>query len=369
MQDTGSAHTPLVFVVWFEYYFWNIVSLFGTFGNYASAYASTQPRHGGRGRLPPRRVDRVAECGTRGAGPGPFRVSARVADVTLAADTRGNLRGIVLMILATACLTGMHGLVRHASRDLHPFEIAFFRNLLVPLYLLPWLIRAGWSSLRPRRFAPHASRAAIGVIALLSWFYALSLLPLAEATALNFSSTLFATVGAAVILREEVRRYRWIAAVVGFAGVVIILQPGREAASLGGILVILSSIFWAGSLLMAKSLTRHDSTLGIVVLMAAMSAGMSLPAAVLVWSTPSLSQFGTLMVIALLGTLGYLFYTQALREAEAGVVFPLDFLRLLWAVLFGYLVFGELLDLSGWIGAILIAGSAAYIGYREGRTR
>lgn len=287
----------------------------------------------------------------------------------LGAAMRGNLRGVVLMVLATACLTGMHGLVRYVSKDLHPFEIAFFRNLLVPMYLMPWLIRAGWRSLRPRRLDLHFWRAAIGVVALLAWFYSLSVLPLAEATALNFSSTLFATVGAALILREEVRRYRWIAAMAGFAGVLVILQPGREAASLGGILVLVSSLFWAGSLLMAKSLTRHDSTLGIVVLMAAMSAALSLPPAVFVWTTPTLEQFAVLLVIALLGTLGYLFYTQALREAEAGVVFPLDFLRLLWAVLFGYVVFGEMLDLAGWIGAVLIGGSAAYIGFREGRSR
>jgi drug/metabolite transporter (DMT)-like permease len=284
-------------------------------------------------------------------------------------NTRNNLRGIILMILATACLTGMHGMVRYAATDLHPFEIAFFRNLLVPFFLLPWLIRAGWESLRPRRMELHFWRAVIGVIALLAWFYSLSLLPLAEATALNFSSTLFATLGAALILREKVQRYRWLATTAGFVGVLIILQPGRDAASLGGVLVVVSSFFWAGSLLMAKSLTRHDSTLGIVVLMATISALLSLPPALLVWTTPTIEQFGLLLVIAALGTLGYVFYTQALREAEASVVFPLDFVRLLWAVLFGYLVFGEFLDLAGWIGALLIGGSAAYIGYREGRSK
>jgi drug/metabolite transporter (DMT)-like permease len=275
------------------------------------------------------------------------------------------LRGIFLMVLASACIAGMHALVRQTTAEIHPFVIAFFRNLTVPIVLAPWLLKAGWTGLRPKRLDLHLWRSAIGVIALLSWFYALSLLPLAEATALNFTSTIFTTVGAALFLGERVRLHRWSAVLIGFAGVLIILQPGREAASLGGVLVLASSAFWAGSLLIAKMVTRHDSTLCVVAWTAVLTMLLSLVPALLVWQTPTLRQFALLLGIGTLGTIGYLFLTQALKEAEATIVLPLDFLRLLWATLFGYLMFGELLDLTTWIGAALIAASAAYIAFRE----
>lgn len=273
------------------------------------------------------------------------------------------------MVLASACIAGMHGVVRHMTVELHPFVIAFFRNLAVPLLLAPWLLRAGWAELRPRRFDLHLWRALIGVVALLAWFYALSLLPLAEATALNFTSTLFATVGAALFLGENVRLRRWSAVLVGFAGVLVILQPGRDAASLGGVLVLASSMFWAGSLLIAKVVTRHDSTLCVVAWTAVLTMLFSAVPALLVWQTPTLRQLGLLLAIATLGTIGYLFLTQALKEGEASIVLPLDFLRLLWATLFGYLLFSELLDPATWIGAALIAASAAYIAFREARRK
>jgi S-adenosylmethionine uptake transporter len=176
---------------------------------------------------------------------------------------------------------------------------------------------------------------------------------------------MFATAGAAILLRERVRIHLWLAVAAGFAGVLVILQPGREAATFGGVLVIVSSLLWSGSMLLGKLATRHDSTLGIVALMATFSALFSLVPALLVWQTPTPVQLGLLLAIAALGTLGHLFFTQAMREADGTVVFPLDFLRLLWAVMFGYLLFGELLDWAGWVGAILIAASAAYIAFRE----
>jgi drug/metabolite transporter (DMT)-like permease len=273
------------------------------------------------------------------------------------------------MVLASACIAAMHGVVRHMTAELHPFVVAFFRNLAVPLLLSPWLLRAGWSELWPKRFDLHVWRALIGVVALLAWFYALSLLPLAEATALNFTSTLFATVGAALFLAERVRLHRWSAVLVGFAGVIVILQPGRESASMGGLLVLASSMFWAGSLLLAKAVTRHDSTLAVVAWTAVLTALFSALPALLVWETPTPRQFAMLLVIAGLGTAGYLFLTQALKEAEASIVLPLDFLRLLWATLFGYLLFGEVLDTATWIGAALIAASAAYLAFREARLK
>lgn len=287
----------------------------------------------------------------------------------LSGNLRRTLRGVMLMVLATGCIAGMHGLVRHMTGELHPFVIAFFRNLVVPLFLLPLFVRAGWSVFRSNRIDLHAWRAAVGVIALLSWFYALSLLPLAEATALNFTSTIFVTIGAALFLRERVRLHRWSAVAAGFIGVLIILQPGRDAASLGGLLVLFSAMFWAASLVIGKAVTSHDGTVTIVAYMAVFTAVLSFIPALLVWQTPTLAQFVLLLAIGATGTAGYLLLTQALKEAEATVVLPLDFLRLVWASLFGYVLFSEVLDVTTWLGAALIALSAAYIAWREAQRK
>src|SRR5690606_26326993 len=120
--------------------------------------------------------------------------------------------------------------------------------------------------------------------------------PLAEATALNFTSTIFATIGAAAVLHERVRLHRWVAVIVGFVGVLVILQPGSGVASIGGFLVLIASVLWAGALLIAKELTRHESNLGIVAGMAALSALLSFPAALIVWKTPSISETALLLL-------------------------------------------------------------------------
>src|SRR5690606_10951167 len=156
-------------------------------------------------------------------------------------------------------------------------------------------------------------------VALLTWFLGLALLPLAQATALNFSSVIFATLGAALLLKEKVGRARWLAVGLGFVGVLVVLRPdlSLEAGSLG---VLLSSLFWALSLLWAKRLTAKESALTVVFYMAVFTASFSLPAALFVWQGPTWAQLGLLTVIGGLGTAGYLFLTQALKEAEASLV-------------------------------------------------
>src|SRR5690606_4502526 len=162
------------------------------------------------------------------------------------------------MVLAAALFASMHGTVRLVSFELHPFVVAFFRNLIGFAVLLPLLMRGGAALFMTGRFGMHTVRAAINSVSMLMWFTALSMIPLAEATALSLTGPLFVTLGAIVAFGERVRAWRWVALGLGACGALLIIRPGFEAAHIGMLLAIGSAATAGISKLFAKSLTRTD---------------------------------------------------------------------------------------------------------------
>ena len=138
-------------------------------------------------------------------------------------------RAACWVVISGFCATFMNVIVREAARELHPFEITFFRCLFGFVVLVPWIVRIGPSALRTRKKLYYTLRGFVSLVSMLAWFYGITLVPLATATALNFTSPLFATLGAALVLHESVRMRRWSALAVGFIGVIVILRPGVEA--------------------------------------------------------------------------------------------------------------------------------------------
>lgn len=273
------------------------------------------------------------------------------------------------MLAATAVLTCMHATVRHVSDGMHPFEITFFRNLFGLVAILPLTLRYGMASVRSRQPGLQILRSTFGIAAMLTWFYALSVVPIAQATALSFTSVIFGSIGAALVLGERMRLRRWSAVVVGFAGVLVILRPGVDEVNPAGLIVILSSMCWAAALLTVKRLATTDTVVCIVTWNSVLLTVLSLPVALTVWVTPSLEQLGWLGLIGVLATLGHLAMTGAFKASEATVVFPVDYMRLLWASVLGYLVFAEIPDAFTWIGGTIIFASTTYIAYREAALR
>jgi drug/metabolite transporter (DMT)-like permease len=150
------------------------------------------------------------------------------------------LRGLALMFVSSFLFAGMHASIRYMSASIHPFEIAFFRSLFALVVVSPWFWRDGLELLRTRHIGLHCLRAALNLFAMLSFFYALSITPLAEVTALGFTAPIFTTLLAALILGEVVRLRRWAAIGIGFVGTLIILRPGFEAIGLGQMLTLFS---------------------------------------------------------------------------------------------------------------------------------
>jgi len=276
-----------------------------------------------------------------------------------------NLRGMLMMLVATAILSCMHGLVRHVSAELHPFEIAFFRNLFGLLVLVPFVLRVGRAGLATRRPGLQLLRGVVVVVAMLCWFYGLSVVPIAQATALSFTSAIFGSLGAAVFLGERMRRRRWTAVAFGFLGVMVILRPGLGDFDAASLIVLLAALSWAGSVIMVKLLARTDTTVSIVTWITVIMALFSLPPALLVWAWPTPEQLAWLCLIGGLGTVGHLAMARSFKLAEATAVLPIDFTRLIWTSLIGYLAFAEVPGVWVWVGGAVIFASTTYIAYRE----
>jgi drug/metabolite transporter (DMT)-like permease len=288
---------------------------------------------------------------------------AKLRDLYLASPAP--LRGALLIVASTLCFSSMHGAIRHVAMDLHPFEVAFFRNFFGLLVILPLFGRSGLALLRTQRLGLHAVRGGLQVVAMLCFFTALSMAPLAQVSALSFSAPLFACLGATLFLGEAMRLRRWSALIVGFAGALIIIRPGVEAINTGTLLVVFASALWAMAMLVIKVLGRTESSITTTAYMGLFLTPLSFVPALFVWQWPGWEQLVWMAAIGTFGTGGHLAMAQAFKEADATAVLPFDFTRLIWASAIGYLAFAEVPDMLTWVGGIVIFASTTYIAVRE----
>ncbi|MBT3359027.1 MAG: DMT family transporter [Rhodospirillales bacterium] len=276
------------------------------------------------------------------------------------------LYAVGLMVVSTLMFASMHAIVRHVSSEgLHPFEIAFFRNFFGLLVILPWIARQGLAPLRTKRLGSHALRASFNAIAMLAFFWALSIAPLSQVQALAFGAPVFATVLAAIFLGEKAGPRGWIAIIAGFAGIMVVLRPGIEDVGLGAGLTIFAAMTWAVTLLVIKSLIRTESSVTITAYMSLLIAPIVLVPALFVWQWPDPTQWMWLIATGILGNLGQILMVYALKQAPTHVVMPLDFLKLVWVSIIAFLAFSEIPDLFTWIGGVLIFLGAALIAIGE----
>jgi drug/metabolite transporter (DMT)-like permease len=277
------------------------------------------------------------------------------------------------MCTATTIWALMSALIKHIAVDLHPFEIAFFRTFFAALLMAPYMIRAR-TGLFPKAHRPlYMARALVHEGAMLSWFFALTLVPLMDATALYFTSPMFATVLAIFVLHEKVSRARWIAVAVGFAGAMLVTKPGShsvaEAELLGLAAVMCCALCSAMGRVTVRSLTKHDPPNAVVAYNFIILTPLVLFAAIWFWEWPTLRQYGELAVLGLLGAVGHLCLTRAYAAAEASQVAPFDYVQLIAACLIGIFIFAEFPDLWTIAGSALIAASGVSIALYEARRR
>lgn len=261
----------------------------------------------------------------------------------------------------------MHSVVRLAASELHPFEVAFFRNLFGLLVLLPFFFRHGLKVLATARLPEHLLRGVLQVLAMLMFFTALTLAPLAEVTALAFTAPLFATMGAVLLLGEKIRARRLSALLIGYAGTLVVLRPGFHSMHRGSLLVLASSALWALCMLVIKRLSRTDSSATLTAYMGFVLTPLSFLAALTVWTWPHPRTWFWLVLLGVVGASSQYLMAESFRLADASAVLPADFTRMLWASLFGYFIFHEVPEVWTYVGAGMICASTLYIAYREAR--
>ncbi|MCO6415937.1 DMT family transporter [Siccirubricoccus sp. KC 17139] len=279
------------------------------------------------------------------------------------------LQAMLWMLASGVLFILLNGLLRWLAQQMDPFVAGFLRYSAGVVVMLPFIWRAGLAAYRPHNVAGQFWRGALHTSGLLLWFWAVPHVPLAEITALGFTTPLFIMLGAMVFLGERVVAARWVAAAIGFCGVLVVVSPQLSGA--GGIynLVLLSSApLFAASFLITKALTRRDAPHVIVVWQSLMVALFSLPFALWNWEWPTPAQWALFLLAGALGTSGHICLTRAFALADMSVVQPIRFLELVWASIFGFLVWGERPGEATFLGGAIIFASTTWIARREAKS-
>ena len=277
-------------------------------------------------------------------------------------------RGMFWVALSGLVFTLINTLVRAITLTMEPFESQFLRYLCSVIIMVPLLLRQGWRSYWPVNLPGQLWRGAVHTLGLMFWFAALPHLGLADTTAIGFTGPIFIMLGASWFLGETMRTDRWVAALFGFVGVLVVIAP--KLSGQGGwypLIMLASSPIFAASFLMTKSLTRTESP-GVIVLWQALSVTvLSMPMGLMHWTMPTPWQWLGFAGAGVLGATGHYLLTRGFRATDISATQSLRFLDLVWAAVMGWLVFSDVPSHTTLLGALVILASTIWIARREHR--
>jgi drug/metabolite transporter (DMT)-like permease len=305
------------------------------------------------------------------------------------------LVGISLKVISTLAFTFMAACVKLIGQA-HPGDplyytvgqTVFCRSLfaLIPVFI--WLAWRGElaSSFKNSHFKDHARRGLFGCVGMFSGFTALILLPLADATAISYAAPLFTVVLAAIILKEQVRVYRWTAVSLGFVGVIITLTPQWSAATtlaagpavdlrlIGAAFGLLGAVCSGFATIETRKLTSAHSTGSIVSYFMLLTTFVGLLTVVAgwidprhAWKAPDARDAALLVAMGIMGGIGQITLTQSFRYADASIIAPFDYLAMVWAIAVGWLLFGELPAGVVLVGSAVVVAAGIFVILREGQ--
>lgn len=277
-------------------------------------------------------------------------------------------RSMLWAAAAGLLFTGLNVIARSMTLVMHPLEAQFLRYVFGLLVMVPFVMRSGLRHYVPKSVSGQFWRGAVHTLGLVLWFLALPHLPMADTTAIGFTTPIFIMIGASLLLGERMRWERWVAATIGFVGVLIVVGP--RLAGTGGwwtLVMLMSSPVFAVSFMMTKVLTRHDTPEVIVVWQGIAVSLLSLPLALIYWTAPTPTQWAWFVLVGMLGTAGHYCLTHALSAGDVSTTQSLKFLDLVWASLFGYVIFSDAPSSATILGGVVILMATVWVARLEAR--
>ncbi|QBF32872.1 EamA family transporter [Thalassococcus sp. S3] len=269
------------------------------------------------------------------------------------------------MLLTGLCFVAVTAIVKYTGDRIPPAQSAFIRYVLGLVFLIPMIRPILNAHLTPRLWMLFGTRGLCHALGVMLWFYAMTRIPLAEVTAMNYLSPVYVTIGAALFLGEKLAARRIAAVAAALIGAAIILRPGFRELDEGHLAMMVTAAVFGGSYLLAK-VTADEVAPAVVVGMLSIWVTVCLaPFALAVWVTPTWTEIGLLFGVACFATAGHFTMTLGLRAAPVTVTQPVTFLQLVWATALGAVVFGEAVDVWVVVGGLVILGAVSFITWRE----
>lgn len=277
----------------------------------------------------------------------------------------GNTKGAVFLLLAAAGFSLMAMQIKLVGQHLHVTQIILVRQIVMMLIMAPRLSRDFPASIKSNRPVLHLTRIGAALIAMLGGFTALIHMPMADATAIGFAKSFFVTIFAILILRETVGIRRWLATLVGFIGVIVMLQPGGTGFTIYGIYAAIGAVAAGLVMVILRLLSRTESPSTILTYQAAGVALVLATPAVIYWQPPTAIEWLLLLGIGLTGYWSQMANIHAYKNGEASLLAPLEYTRLIYATILGILVFGNFPTSATIIGATIVVAASGYTIHRE----
>jgi len=281
----------------------------------------------------------------------------------------GAAAGIIWMCIAILLSTAAGACVRKLGGSVPTMELVFFRNVFALVGLTPWILKQGLGSMRTTRLPMYCLRVFFAYCAMVMLFYALSELPIADVYALQYTIPLFTILLAVLILKQKTDTFSWIVTLVGFGGVLIVMRPGVIEITLAAFCALAAACCSAGSNTTLKLLSKTEGAGRITVYSNLLMLPFAAVPMLFVWQTPTAEQWPWIAGVAIFSSVGGYSFTRAVGAADARVVQPFQFTRMIFATALGYWLFMELPDIWTWIGSAVIFGSTYAIGWREAKKR
>ncbi len=295
-----------------------------------------------------------------------FRQSTPAAAVSIGSDQGTVSKGILLMVAAVSLFAVQNAVVKNLVTDYPVSQVVFFRYFFGLLPVLFLMARhGGVSLLRTAVPGRHILRGLLGVGATGGIFYGFQNLPLAEATSIAFVTPIFITLLGVFLLKEPVGWRRWSAILVGLGGVLIILRPGAGVIDPAALVILAACLAIALTLVMSRQMSKSESPVTIAFHFTWVCGLVSGLAMIPEWQTPNLADWGLFLALGLLGGTAYILVIRAYAMAPGSIIAPFDYLHILWAVVLGFVLWGDVPGLNVALGAAVVIASGLYILHRE----